>query len=114
MTSPEEAELEEIRRRKMAELQQRAAAEEARRREEAERAALMRAILTPEARQRLANVKVARPDLAEAVERQLIHLAQSGRLRGQVTDEMLRELLERLTPKRRETKIVRLSKDDLL
>ncbi|MDW8041316.1 MAG: DNA-binding protein [Nitrososphaerota archaeon] len=114
MSSPDEGELEEIRRRKMAELQQRAAAEEARRREEAERAALMRALLTPEARQRLANVKVARPDLAEAVERYLIQLAQSGRLRGQVTDELLRELLERLTPKRRETKIVRLSKDDLL
>lgn len=114
MASPEDAELEEIRRRKMAELQQRIAAEEAKRKEEAERAAVMRAILTPEARQRLANVKVARPDLAEAVERYLIQLAQSGRLRGQVTDDVLRELLERLTPKKRETKIVRLSKDDLL
>ncbi|MEN3047813.1 MAG: DNA-binding protein [Candidatus Caldarchaeales archaeon] len=114
MASPEDAELEEIRRRKMAELQQRMAAEEAKRREEAERAAIMRAILTPEARQRLANVKVARPDLAEAVERYLIQLAQSGRLKGQVTDDVLRELLERLTPKKRETRIVRLSKDDLL
>jgi programmed cell death protein 5 len=112
LSGPEDAELEEIRRRKMAELQQRLA-EEARRREEAERAAILKVILTPEARQRLSNVKVARPELAEAVERYLIQLAQSGRLRGQITDEVLRELLDRLTPKKRETRIIRLSKDEL-
>jgi programmed cell death protein 5 len=113
LSGPEDAELEEIRRRKMAELQQRLAEEEARRREEAERAAILKVILTPEARQRLSNVKVARPELAEAVERYLIQLAQSGRLKGQITDEMLRELLDRLTPKKRETRIIRLSKDEL-
>jgi len=113
LSGPEDAELEEIRRRKMAELQQRLAEEEARRREEAERAAILKVILTPEARQRLSNVKVARPELAEAVERYLIQLAQSGRLKGQITDEMLRELLDKLTPKKRETRIIRLSKDEL-
>ena len=104
-------ELEQIRQRKLAELQARAAEEEARRRQEAEKAAALRVIMTPEARQRLANLKMARPEIAEAIENYLIQLARSGRLNTQVTDSMLRELLEKMTPKKRETKIIRMSRD---
>lgn len=109
--SVDDEELEEIRQRRMAELQARAAAEEARARQEAERAAIMRAILTQEARQRLMNLKMARPEVAEAVENYIIQLVRSGRVRGQITDEVLKQLLEQLAPKKRETKIVRLSRD---
>ncbi len=106
-------ELEEIRRRKMAELQARAAEEEARRRAEAEKAAILRVVLTPEARQRLANIKITRPAVAEAIENYIINLARSGNLRSQITDEDLREILQRVMPPKRDTKIVRLSRDDL-
>ncbi len=108
----DDEELEEIRKRKMAELQARAAEEEARRRAEAEKASILRVVLTPEARQRLANIKITRPAIAEAVENYIINLARSGNLRSQITDEVLREILQRVTPPKRDTKIVRLSRDD--
>ena len=67
----------------------------------------MRAILEPEARERLSRLKLAHPEIAESVENQLIVLAQSGRLNQRITDEMLVEILRKVAPKRRETKIIR-------
>ncbi|MEM4416624.1 MAG: DNA-binding protein, partial [Nitrososphaerota archaeon] len=66
--SGEDEELERIRQQKMAEMQARAAEEQARRQRELERAAVLRVILTPEARQRLNNLKLVRPEVAERVE----------------------------------------------
>jgi len=68
---------------------------------------IIRQILTPEARQRLTNIKMVKPEFAEELEMQLIQLAQSGRLRGQVTDEQLKRTLEQLQGQRREIKIRR-------
>ncbi|MET1102343.1 MAG: DNA-binding protein [Pyrodictiaceae archaeon] len=92
-----DAELEEIKRRKLEELQRRLAEEEERRRAlqeaEARRQAILRTILTAEARERLANVKLVRPELARLVEDQLIALVQSGRLKPPITDDMVKEIL---------------------
>ncbi len=107
-----EDELEEIRKRKLLELQ-REKLEEMQRQEELKRQlevqkkAILRAILEPEARERLARVKLAYPEIAEAVENQLVYLAQSGRLNTRITDDMLKEILRRTMPKRKETKIIR-------
>lgn len=110
MPDGEDAELEEIRRRKMMELQQKAQ-EEALRQETAEhleaKKMILRQILAPEARERLASLRLARPEIAEAVEQQLILLAQSGKLRQVVTDAMLKQILARFLPPRREIKIER-------
>ncbi len=108
----EDRELEEIKRRKMMELMQQGAAQEnveERRREEEEaaRQAILRQILEPEARERLARIKLVRPELAEAVENQLIILAQSGRLGRMITDDELKSILSRLTSQRREIRIER-------
>jgi len=86
-------ELERIRQRKLSELQRRMEEERARALEQAQRRAALRRILTPEAMQRLDNVRIVRPELAEALESQLIALAQSGRLKIPVTDEELRNIL---------------------
>jgi programmed cell death protein 5 len=67
--------------------------------------AVLRQILTPDARERLANVKLARPDMAEEIEKQLIMLASSGRLGRKVTDEDLKLILSKMMPKKREIKI---------
>ncbi|MCS7136391.1 MAG: DNA-binding protein [Nitrososphaerota archaeon] len=101
-------ELERIRQRKMAELQAKIAEEQARRQREAERAAAMRVILTPEARQRLANLKLVRPEVVDVVEELLIKLVNEGRVRTPITDEDVKAMLERLLPKKRETRIERI------
>ncbi len=111
-------ELDALRQRRIAELQQQQAgsqqeqiaqkqAEERRAQAEAQRQAILRQILAPEARDRLANVRLADPAHAESVENQLIQLAQSGRLQKVITDDMLRELLMNIAPKRREINIER-------
>ncbi len=107
-TSIDEDELEKIRMKKMMELQQKAAEEEERRRREQEKAAALRIILTPEARQRLANLRLVRPELVERLEEQLIRLAQAGRINLPISDEVLKEILIRLdSERRREIRIIR-------
>ena len=107
----EDQELEALRQKRMAELQQnsqqQAAADERNKQFEAQKQAILRQILSPEARDRLANVKLASPDLANSVEMQLIQLAQSGRLQGVVNDDMLRNILRQIAPQRREINIER-------
>lgn len=63
---------------------------------EAQKQALMRKILTPEARQRLQNVKLVRPDFAAQIEIQLLQLAQTGRVPLPISDELLKQLLEQI------------------
>jgi len=104
--------LEEIRRRKLAELQKKLEEERSREAEQnaqIQKQLILRSILTPEARSRLTNLRLSRPEYANAIEMQLISLAQSGRLRGKVTDPQLKELLRKLARSRsRETTIRRL------
>src|SRR5437764_14076622 len=104
-------ELEELRRRRMAQMQ-RAAVDDQRRTQgqqqvERQKQAIIRRILTPEARQRLTNIRMVKPEFAEELEMQLIQLAQSGRLRGQVSDEQLKKTLMQLEGQKREIKIRR-------
>ncbi|MEM2188828.1 MAG: DNA-binding protein [Nitrososphaerota archaeon] len=93
-------ELEKLKAARMAELQRKMAEEEERLRREAERQAAMRVILTPEARQRLANLRLVKPELVAQLEEQLIQLANSGRVSLPITDEVLKEILARITSKR--------------
>ncbi len=86
-------ELEMLKRKKMLEYQKRLEEEQRRRQIELEKEALLRRILTPKARERLANLKLVRPALAQVIRDQLIALAQAGRIRIPVTDEELKRLL---------------------
>ncbi len=104
-------ELEALRRRRLAEMQ-RAVQDDQRRAQaqqqvEKQKQAVIRRILTPEARQRLTNIRMVKPEFADELEMQLIQLAQSGRLRGQVTDEQLKKTLVQLEGQKREIKIRR-------
>jgi programmed cell death protein 5 len=104
-------ELEELRRRKMAELQrqqtQQAMMQEQAQRMEAERQAVLRQILTPEARERLGTVRMAYPDVAQAVEEQLIRLAQMGRIDRPIDENTLRQILRKVSPQKRDINIER-------
>lgn len=86
---------------------QQAEAEAAAAEAEAQKEALLRQILTPDARERVARLRMARPEDARVLEQQLIGLAQSGRLQAQIDDEQLRALLARLFPANRDIKIRR-------
>lgn len=107
----EDPELEALRRRRMEEVQaqqsNQAAQEEQAKQFEMQKQSILRQILTPEARDRLSNIKLASPEQANVVEMQLIQIAQSGRLQGVITDAMLRDILQKIMPQQREIKIER-------
>ncbi len=104
----EDPELEALRQKRMAELQRdQSVREDEAKRFEMQKQAVLRQILTPEARDRLANIKLANPEQAEAVEMQLIQIAQSGRIQGVIDDNMLREVLQKIIPRKREINIQR-------
>jgi programmed cell death protein 5 len=105
-------ELEQLRRRRLTEFQ-RAAVEEQRRAEvqeqvEAQKQSILKQVLTTEARQRLTNIKMVRPDFADQLELQLIQLAQSGRVKLPISDAQLKDALTRMQSQRKEIKIRRM------
>ncbi len=106
-----EEELEALRKRRMLELQQRMVEEQkqaqAQQQLEGQKQALLRRILTPEARSRLTNLKMVKPEFTGQLELQLIQLAQQGRIAIPITDEQLKELLVRLQSGRRDYTIRR-------
>lgn len=113
----EDEELERLRAQRQAEMEQQAqsqaqqgqvqrAQEEAYRQQvEAQKRAILAKVLTDEARERLDNIKIANPDFANSIENQLIQLAQSGRLRGRITDEQLKNMLRQFQSSRKEQNI---------
>jgi len=99
-----DAELEEIRRARLAQLQQQsgvpggagdaASFEDQRREAEAERrASILSQILDPAAADRLGRIRLVKESRAADIENRLIMLAQAGQLRQKVTEEQLKELL---------------------
>lgn len=95
MASDEE--LRKLREKRLLELQaqqeQQETLQAARQKAEIQKQNLLRKILTPEARQRLTNIKMVKPEFAEQLELQLIQIVQTGRLRIPITDEVLKRLL---------------------
>lgn len=105
-------ELEGIRRRKLLALQQKMTDEQkqtqAEQQYETQKQELLKQILSPEARQRLANLKMIKPEFTEQLELQLIQLAQSGKLNIPMSDAQLKQILIQLQSRKRETKIRRI------
>ncbi|CAI7590171.1 DNA-binding protein [Penicillium manginii] len=99
-----DAELEEIRRARLAQLQQQGGGpggpsqegnqqEQKRQAESDRRAAIMAQILDPAAADRLGRIRMVKASRADDIENRLMMLAQSGQLRQKVTEEQLKELL---------------------
>jgi programmed cell death protein 5 len=112
-------ELEEIRRRRLMQMQEQQSQEQmspeqaAYRQEQAKaemdarKQELLRKILTPEARERLTTLRMSRPVLVEQLEIQMLSMAQSGRLPHMIDDEQLKQLLAQIQPPKRETSFKR-------
>ena len=107
-------ELENLRQKKLQELQQQGQLQESleeqdsnKKELEERRRKILRSILTTQAKERLGRIKVARPEMAEEIENQLIMLAQGGGLKNKINDEQLRMLLSKIIPKKRDIKIER-------
>ncbi|KAJ5397114.1 dsDNA-binding protein PDCD5 [Penicillium cosmopolitanum] len=100
-----DAELEEIRRARLAQLQQQGGGprggpsqdggqeEQKRQAESDRRAAIMAQILDPAAADRLGRIRLVKASRADDIENRLMMLAQSGQLRQKVTEEQLKDLL---------------------
>ncbi|MCS7124143.1 MAG: DNA-binding protein [Candidatus Bathyarchaeota archaeon] len=106
-----EDDLEEIRQRKLLALQRRLAEEQRKaqmeQQFELQKQAILKNILTPEARQRLTNLRLIKPEFTTQLELQLIQLAQMGKLPIPLTDEQLKQILIQLQSQKREIKIRR-------
>ena len=106
-----EEELDALRKKRILELQQRMVDEQkqaqAQQQLEGQKQALLRRILTPEARRRLTNLNMVKPEFTQQLELQLIQLAQQGRINLPINDDQLKELLVKLQAGKRDYTIRR-------
>ena len=106
MSGNDDERLEELRKQKMEEIKEQqqggagnGEAQEAQQQAaEQQKQALLRQALTDDARKRLNTIRMSKPDFADRVEQQVLALAQSGRLNGQIDDEKMKALLRELKP----------------
>ncbi len=68
---------------------------------------ILKQILTPDARNRLNNIKMVKQDLTTLVENHLIGLATQGKINSQITDDQLKQILLSLQQPKRDFKITR-------
>jgi programmed cell death protein 5 len=107
-------ELAELRRKRMAQMQQQSIDQQVMQEEmerqnqaDAQIQLILKQILEPDAKERLNTIKLTRPEFVRGVEQQLVQLAQSGRLKQKITDAQLKELLKQLLPAKKDFNIKR-------
>ena len=66
---------------------------------------VLKMLLTSEARQRLNNLKIVKPDVASMVENQLIQSATSGQVKHTITDYELKNILSSFKTEKRDFKM---------
>jgi programmed cell death protein 5 len=67
----------------------------------------LRTLLSSQARLRLNNIRMVKPELAAMVENYLIGMASQGRLNTQITDDQLKQILQSIQQPKRDFKINR-------
>jgi programmed cell death protein 5 len=73
----------------------------------AQKEQILKQILTADARLRLNNVKMVKPDLANLVENYLIGMASQGKLSSQISDDQLKQILLSVQQPKRDFKFER-------
>ena len=69
---------------------------------------ILKQILTSEARSRLNNIKMVKPELSNLVEQYLIGMATQGKMPSQITDDQLKKILLSIQQPKRDFKINRI------
>ena len=73
----------------------------------AQKEQILKQVLAADARLRLNNVKMVKPDLANLVENYLINMASQGKLSSQISDEQLKQILLSIQQPKRDFKFSR-------
>ena len=74
----------------------------------AQKEQILKQVLTPEARMRLNNIKMVKPELSDMVEQYLIGMATQGKIPGQINDEQLKQILLSMQQPKRDFKMNRI------
>ena len=73
----------------------------------AQKEIMLKQVLSGDARLRLNNVRMVKPDLAELVENYILNLGVQGKISGQISDEQLKQILSSAQQPKRDFKINR-------
>ena len=73
----------------------------------AQKEIILKTIISPEARLRLNNVKMVKPEVAHTVENYLINMASQGQIKSPISDEQLKQILQSIQQPKRDFKINR-------
>ena len=73
----------------------------------AQKEIMLKQILSSEARLRLNNVRMVKPELADLVENYILNLSVQGKLPGQISDDQLKQILSSTQQPKRDFKINR-------
>ncbi len=68
--------------------------------EAAARKAILSRMLSKGAYERLARVRAVKPEMAAHLELYMVQLFQSGQLKGEISDEQLRQILDKISQKK--------------
>ena len=73
----------------------------------AQKETMLKQVLSSEARLRLNNVRMVKPELADLVENYILNLSVQGKISGQISDEQLKQILSSAQQPKRDFKISR-------
>ena len=73
----------------------------------AQKEMVLKQVLSSDARLRLNNVRMVKPDLANLVETYLLNLTGQGKITGQISDDQLKQILLSVQQPKRDFKISR-------
>ena len=73
----------------------------------AQKEMMLKQVLSADARLRLNNVRMVKPDLAASVENYILNLSVQGKINGQISDEQLKQILLSVQQPKRDFKFNR-------
>ena len=68
--------------------------------EAAMRKNILSRMLSKDAHERLSRVRAVKPELAAQLETYMVSLFQSGQIKNEITDEQLKQILDKVTQKK--------------